>query len=266
MTTTGQGRAHVEIAISDTITIGTWNNEFSDFMDETLIPQDHRVYEALMNLEIGASVMFSGQFLESDLDHVKEKSIREQGAMERPEYLFKFREIGPPRPPTPAKAPSVAAPPTHTAPLFWLATGGADERLCEELHRGSCYPLGCPRVLHDAVRAALGGEYMQFTKDVGVETPSEMHVMYPDTVPRWLFEGCRLHDCPSAGAVYLVDAIHNRVDVIWYNEQGVQYFGPNAALLAEHHVADLYFKYEQSRCGGDLVCRHEWTEWRARVP
>jgi hypothetical protein len=45
------------------ISIGTWNNFVSDALDNTLIPKEGRVFEALSNMEVGDRVKFSGSIV-----------------------------------------------------------------------------------------------------------------------------------------------------------------------------------------------------------
>ena len=85
--------AYVSISICKNVTIKTWNNEFSDMFDKSLIHIDSELYERIIDLEKGNSVITSGSFTKSDTDYFQETSITDSGSLTEPEYLVKFGEI-----------------------------------------------------------------------------------------------------------------------------------------------------------------------------
>ena len=89
----GDEYAYVSISVCKNVTIKTWNNEFSDMMDKSLIHIDTELYEILLDLEKGNSVKTSGSFTESDSDYFQETSITNKGSLSEPEYLVKFSNI-----------------------------------------------------------------------------------------------------------------------------------------------------------------------------
>ena len=89
----GDEYAYVSISVCKNVTIKTWNNEFSDMMDKSLIHIDTELYEILLDLEKGNSVITSGSFTESDSDYFQETSITNKGSLSEPEYLVKFSNI-----------------------------------------------------------------------------------------------------------------------------------------------------------------------------
>jgi hypothetical protein len=95
MSTNRDGKGVVAISLVGTndITVGTWNNALSDIGSDSLISQNDPVYNSLSRLSKGESVVFSGSFLPSDMDYLKEMSFTELGSMKEPEFLMRFSEI-----------------------------------------------------------------------------------------------------------------------------------------------------------------------------
>jgi len=91
--TNTEGKAYITIRLNNNLTIGTWNNAFSDIMDNTLISIDSALYKTLINMKTGQKVKFFGSFINSDLDYFKEKSMTIRGAMKTPEYLMRFSNV-----------------------------------------------------------------------------------------------------------------------------------------------------------------------------
>jgi hypothetical protein len=90
----GKGILDVELSGSSRIKIKTWNNSLSDIGDDTLIPHGSLVYNQVANLSQGDMVYFSGRFASGDLDYIKESSMTESGAMNEPEFIFTFTNVG----------------------------------------------------------------------------------------------------------------------------------------------------------------------------
>lgn len=89
----GDEYAYVSISICRNVSIKTWNNEFSDMFDKSLIHIDSEIYEKIIDLDKGNIVITSGSFTKSDTDYFQETSITDSGSLSEPEYLVKFREI-----------------------------------------------------------------------------------------------------------------------------------------------------------------------------
>lgn len=90
---TSEGLAYLKVAIGDGVTLETWNNELSDFMDDTLIQRTSDLYDTILNLEVGQKVIFSGSFVPADGSCLDTKNLSEFFAIERPEFVFKFSGI-----------------------------------------------------------------------------------------------------------------------------------------------------------------------------
>ena len=89
----GDEYAYVSISVCNNVTIKTWNNEFSDMFDKTLIHIDSEIYEMILELEKGIPVITSGKFSASDSDHFQETSMTDSGSLTEPEYLVHFITI-----------------------------------------------------------------------------------------------------------------------------------------------------------------------------
>lgn len=59
---TGDGNAYVDIEIADNVVVSTWNNEFSDIGDDTLIPADSELFNQLLAMPEASLVEFNGVF------------------------------------------------------------------------------------------------------------------------------------------------------------------------------------------------------------
>lgn len=63
---TGDGNAYVDIEIADNVVVSTWNNEFSDIGDETLIPANSELFNQLLAMPEDSLVEFTGAFEPED--------------------------------------------------------------------------------------------------------------------------------------------------------------------------------------------------------
>jgi hypothetical protein len=96
MGTTSDGQAYVEIQLGDApCIVENLSPDIADIGKGTLITQGTPLYTQLAALTEGAKVKFDGEFFESNRDWIKELSIREQGGMEKPEFLINFSSITP---------------------------------------------------------------------------------------------------------------------------------------------------------------------------
>ena len=91
--TNGGGKGVLELSIGDDTKISTWNNAFSDYDDKTLIPMDSAMYDALVQLEEGDRIRFSGTFFRDDALGLKEQSLTLHGQMMTPNFVFRFSKI-----------------------------------------------------------------------------------------------------------------------------------------------------------------------------
>lgn len=90
LSTTGDGKAAIEVELPCGVQIGTWNNSLSDLGSNTLIPQSSKVYAALAEMQKGTPVRFSGKLVADDKDGFREKSMTEVGSMTEPNFVLAF--------------------------------------------------------------------------------------------------------------------------------------------------------------------------------
>jgi len=90
-----EGKASIKIRLNPNLSVKTWNNALSDFLDDTLIEMDSGLYQVLLNLKKGQRVRFSGSLFRSDDDFYKETSMTIWGAMTDSEFLMRFTDITP---------------------------------------------------------------------------------------------------------------------------------------------------------------------------
>jgi hypothetical protein len=89
----GEGKAYVEIKIADRIKIKTWNNAFSDFSDNTLIPTSSSFFDNLVAMKKGDSVSFSATFLKGSNSCLTKANLTEVFYGISPEFVVKFSGI-----------------------------------------------------------------------------------------------------------------------------------------------------------------------------
>jgi hypothetical protein len=92
---TSEGYAYLKVAMGKNITLETWNNEFSDLFDDTLVERGTALYDTLLGLQEGQIVTFSGEFIGGDGSCLDTKNLTEFFAIERPEFVFRFTSVAP---------------------------------------------------------------------------------------------------------------------------------------------------------------------------
>jgi hypothetical protein len=95
LSSNNEGKGVLEVQISHDVYIKTWNNSFSDIGDQTLIDPNSDLFRTLSNLKGGSAIKFSGSFLPSDTDCIREGSLTQSGSMTEPEFLMKFNRVEP---------------------------------------------------------------------------------------------------------------------------------------------------------------------------
>jgi len=118
------------------------------------------------------------------------------------------------------------------------------EELCSQStpvssQRHYCYPYGWRDWLKDLRHRTADSKANALDRDTGTESPGNL-VIWWDSEARVVFSGCRPHDCPKAGAYFIVAPRTRQMDIVWYNEKGVSYFGPNQAMLQRINAFALF--------------------------
>jgi hypothetical protein len=90
LSSNSDGKGVVGITIGPDIYIKTWNNALSDIEGHTLLDPESAPFKNLSLMKKGDWVKFSGSFLSSDVDCVREGSLTQRGSMTQPEFIFQF--------------------------------------------------------------------------------------------------------------------------------------------------------------------------------
>ena len=94
LTTNGDGKGVIGIElIPNLLYVKTWNNSISDIGADTMVEPGSRLFNSLGSLSISDTVKFSGEFLSSKIDCVRESSVTLQGSMAGPEYVMRFSNV-----------------------------------------------------------------------------------------------------------------------------------------------------------------------------
>jgi hypothetical protein len=87
------GHAHIEIRIDDNIRIHTWNNAISDLSDDTLIQSGSKLWEKLSEMDQGAQVKFTGEFVADSEGCVQTTNMTETFGVMDPQFLARFSNV-----------------------------------------------------------------------------------------------------------------------------------------------------------------------------
>lgn len=87
------GKGVLKVSIGDSVSVETWNNAFSDIGSNTLIDPNSSLFGTASRMKKGNEVLFSGTFLPSDVDCVRETSMTLDGSMTSPDYVFRFSAV-----------------------------------------------------------------------------------------------------------------------------------------------------------------------------
>jgi len=144
LSSNNEGKGVLVVDLNKISAAQTWNNALSDLSHKTLITPGTQLHDAAMQLSRKQEVIFSGQFLPSDKDCIREGSLTQAGSMTDPDWIFRFSEIEPAiareaqeqaqtqrlpvPPPKPSDGPAPAsdvAPSTKSADRVSPPSGGA---------------------------------------------------------------------------------------------------------------------------------------------
>jgi hypothetical protein len=93
LSSNNDGKGVLSVRIADDLHLMTWNNSLSDISDHTLIEPGSALFVAASSLKERQKVTFSGTFIASDVDCVREGSITLSGSMTEPDYVMRFQRI-----------------------------------------------------------------------------------------------------------------------------------------------------------------------------
>jgi len=93
LSSNSDGLGVLQIRIAPDVHIETWGNALSDYGDNTLISPKSPVFAAAVQMENGQWVTFSGTFVRSSTDCVRERSLTIRGSMTEPSFIMRFRSV-----------------------------------------------------------------------------------------------------------------------------------------------------------------------------
>ena len=93
LSSNSEGKGVLSVQISDNVYIKTWNNKLSDIGHDTLIDPNSSLFKTLSGLSEGNKIKFSGSFLPSDTDCIREGSLTLSGSMTEPEFIMQFERV-----------------------------------------------------------------------------------------------------------------------------------------------------------------------------
>lgn len=89
----GDGKGIVSVEIAPDLMLKTWNNAFSDILDDTLIEPSSALFDKILPLEGGETVRISGRFVEGSNHCLKDSRLTDSGRSSDPDFIFKFQEV-----------------------------------------------------------------------------------------------------------------------------------------------------------------------------
>lgn len=95
LSSNNEGKGVLGVRLSDHLEVRTTNNDLSDSLGSihTLIDPDSPLHAQAVALHTGQLVRFSGQIGQGGSDCLEEVSLTASGAMEDPEFLFRFSAV-----------------------------------------------------------------------------------------------------------------------------------------------------------------------------
>ena len=121
---------------------------------------------------------------------------------------------------------------------FWYERypqGYLVDQLCSEIVANQCFLRGWRPWLKDLEQRTVGDQMDALRADTGGQGPGNRVIAW-DTQKRALFYGDRPHSGDDALVFFIVAPETRELDIVWKNEQGVKYLGPNASLLKAAHA------------------------------
>ena len=93
LSTNSQGGAVLVVKLADGVTVGTMDSRLQDVKDIPTIDPASDLFKTIDKMHVGERVVFSGHFLASDADCIKESSLTPSGAMSAPNFAMTFSGV-----------------------------------------------------------------------------------------------------------------------------------------------------------------------------
>jgi hypothetical protein len=112
------GKGDLSVKIAEGATLRTWNNRFSDIMDDTRLDPGTPLFARASELRVGQTIQFSGHFFRtnSEGDCIREASLTLNGQLTEPEFVFRFESMAEPDATTTAAMTASSPTPPSTGP------------------------------------------------------------------------------------------------------------------------------------------------------
>ena len=88
------GKGILAVEIDRDIRVETWNNAFSDMLSDTLIEIDSKVYDQLIDLNVGEVIKFNGNFFSNE-ECVETQNLFLHKKIMKPSFTFRFTNLQP---------------------------------------------------------------------------------------------------------------------------------------------------------------------------
>jgi hypothetical protein len=95
LSSNNDGKGVLTVSVGEDVYLSTWNNSISDSSDHTLIEPNSVLFKQASTLAEGKLVKFSGNFLPSEVDCLREMSLTLPGSLREPTYAFRFATVSP---------------------------------------------------------------------------------------------------------------------------------------------------------------------------
>jgi len=89
----GDGKGVLVVRIAPDLGLKTWGGASYNDSDNTLLDPESSLFKKLGALKEGDRVLFSGSFIGSDVDCVKETNLAIARSMQQPEFAFRFADV-----------------------------------------------------------------------------------------------------------------------------------------------------------------------------
>lgn len=88
-----EGKAVLSVEIAKDLRLETWNNALSDMFDDTLVEPGTSLYDNVLPLKRGDTVVFSGEFIAGSNYCLKDKRFSDSARASKPDFVFRFTEM-----------------------------------------------------------------------------------------------------------------------------------------------------------------------------
>jgi hypothetical protein len=241
------GKGVLVIEIAKDIFVKTWNNSFSDVMDNTLLEPGSPVFVAASAMQKGTPVSISGEFVKgSSGECIKESSLSLSGKLRDPEFVFRFNSVAVLSDSTPvAETPSVPVKTSEAKPqpVPNLVEVAATDQIASQQPIDIAKYLGKhpvelfkDQIIQKRFKLLIGGDYDHFIQNLDVGSELKLEGDY------YVGTGLAAHMGGVEESAYAVSKMDSKAyAVIFTDGQNIRWFG---AAEAKDLPPPLYAWYK----------------------